>query len=654
VGGVIAGAMVPLLHSSKTTMAPPPSPAMGALSDAQLLELVTMQNGTLTQLAGVVAALRSSPDLASQIIVPRAGAAATAAAASAAAAAAGRELARPGPAYGPGEPPPRTSASKRFDPASAAARSKEAPRDGWQAAKSTKKVRLHRADRGSGGESAGGGDINSYSGGGDGGGGGGHGGKSGGRGGKSGKSSKVPRVMHGLNLVPPRDGLHADQDVTLASMRLAVATARREGTAHVTVLAVEAQGDADYPLPDESDHGGAGTAGEESGGRGGGGAGDNASAPSEALPAEPIFLRVKALRRTVFDAPHFPLYFNASAPRRPLPLLSDILAALYAASDESYEYLAFTNADIGLQPDFYEKAVTLVGNRGAVAINRVEVPEATAATASEPSRPLGPGDLAAILAAARATPQNHHGFDCFLWRRGLTPVLRLAVGNLVVGYPPIGNVFVDALKCASKRFEVIKGTHLTFHLGVKNGGWGLHRDMYEGYNRLSRKMAEATLVSLAEAHRRCDLATAKEAAGGGSGAADAMASCAGAAANSDRELQGHAMGHGALPKNWFGGTAPPSSSLQLPVYKRVPATRVLPACATLVRGLGFTAAAVAALDALRPSVEAKRRADALARGEPFGVPPAKPEPEPAAEGSEVRGAAAPSADESARGLAGLV
>ena len=40
----------------------------------------------------------------------------------------------------------------------------------------------------------------------------------------------------------------------------------------------------------------------------------------------------------------------------------------------------------------------------------------------------------------------------------------------------------------------MKGAHLTFHLGEKNGGWGKYRDDYEGYNRLSRKMAESAMV----------------------------------------------------------------------------------------------------------------------------------------------------------------
>jgi hypothetical protein len=43
------------------------------------------------------------------------------------------------------------------------------------------------------------------------------------------------------------------------------------------------------------------------------------------------------------------LYLNSSTPRRPLPLLTDLLQILYENS-EGADWLMFTNADIGLQP----------------------------------------------------------------------------------------------------------------------------------------------------------------------------------------------------------------------------------------------------------------------------------------------------------------
>ena len=157
-----------------------------------------------------------------------------------------------------------------------------------------------------------------------------------------------------------------------------------------------------------------------------------------------------------------PLYLNASTPRRPLPLLTDILGALHAvAAAAGAEFVVFSNADIGLQPDFYAKAVQLARRRGAVAINRVEIPDvtvdpvtrlerpwtvngvgggATGGTAKEKEERGGGGgggggtaDLDAILAAARRAPQKHHGYDCFVWRTELTPLVRVAVGNLCVG-----------------------------------------------------------------------------------------------------------------------------------------------------------------------------------------------------------------------------
>ena len=68
----------------------------------------------------------------------------------------------------------------------------------------------------------------------------------------------------------------------------------------------------------------------------------------------PVFMRLKTLRRSVLDMPTAkPYLFNTSAnatqvPARPLPLLADILADLYLAS-EGADWLVYTNADIGVQ-----------------------------------------------------------------------------------------------------------------------------------------------------------------------------------------------------------------------------------------------------------------------------------------------------------------
>jgi hypothetical protein len=83
--------------------------------------------------------------------------------------------------------------------------------------------------------------------------------------------------------------------------------------------------------------------------------------------------------------------------------------------------------------------------------------------------------------------------------------------------------------------QVIKGERYTFHVGVKNGGWGLHRDAYEGYNRLSRKMAEASLVNLASwqasrGHKGC-VAEALVLNSGQAAAASAVAGSDAAAAS---------------------------------------------------------------------------------------------------------------------------
>ena len=77
--------------------------------------------------------------------------------------------------------------------------------------------------------------------------------------------------------------------------------------------------------------------------------------------------------------------------------------------------------------------------RGAVAINRVEIADETVDEATRRKRPWdAASDLDAIQEAARKAPQKHHGFDCFIWRADLTPLVRIAVGNLAVGCESTG------------------------------------------------------------------------------------------------------------------------------------------------------------------------------------------------------------------------
>ena len=105
-----------------------------------------------------------------------------------------------------------------------------------------------------------------------------------------------------------------------------------------------------------------------------------------------------------------------------------------AAVERDADYVVFTNADIGLQPEFYRQALRLVSKREAVAINRVEIDETTIDANTHKERKWDVlQDMDRILTVAKSRPQHHHGYDCFVWKAELTPLIRVAVGNLCVG-----------------------------------------------------------------------------------------------------------------------------------------------------------------------------------------------------------------------------
>ena len=155
----------------------------------------------------------------------------------------------------------------------------------------------------------------------------------------------------------------------------------------------------------------------------------------------------------------------------------------------------------------------------------------------------------------------------------------------------------------------MKGEHLTFHLGIKNGGWGLHRDEYEGYNRLSRKMGEATLVSLAtqlgsRSHQSCvnahlsqqgvDGGGTLSAATTGEAPTAAAAACARQGVNTNLLLQDHATGMGALKQH------------QKKPYKRI--KDVHRECQALRSHLPFVGAAADELSRVTAARGAERKA----------------------------------------------
>lgn len=254
-------------------------------------------------------------------------------------------------------------------------------------------------------------------------------------------------IGHLINPMPLRHGLHADQEITFASLEAAASAARADGL-RVELMTAELRGERRAPRPS----------------------------------------RFRSTRNLTRHAHAVYEMERRGVGTRTLPLLGDLLSAGF--DETSADIMIYTNADIGVQLDFYKTIANYAKRYEGFVINRVEVPERK-----------GNGqlftklDLDELYALGKSRPQRHAGYDCFVWRRGATPYLRLFTRGVFVGYPPVGRVLKDALKCVSTTFAEIKGRKHTFHVGDRNGGWSTF-PQYEHYNRKASKRAQSDFAKI--------------------------------------------------------------------------------------------------------------------------------------------------------------
>jgi hypothetical protein len=157
-------------------------------------------------------------------------------------------------------------------------------------------------------------------------------------------------------------------------------------------------------------------------------------------------------------------------PRRPLPLIKDILLGLYETSNA--EYFVYTNLDIGLYPDFYLKVDALIRDGyDGLCINRLTLPKVYQGVVL---------DAASLELAFMAEGERHSGSDCFVFRREIVPSLNL--GNVFIGFPPVGKVLRGQIELCSKRFLWVKEMRCTFHLG-DDLAWKSSSSQYAAENR---------------------------------------------------------------------------------------------------------------------------------------------------------------------------
>ncbi len=163
--------------------------------------------------------------------------------------------------------------------------------------------------------------------------------------------------------------------------------------------------------------------------------------PEDLILVPKTFKAVKPLERSVLDFSSFKKPYK-------LPLIGDILSRLYHES--SAEYLIYTNADIGLYPEFYLRVHALIRDgHDAFIINRRRLP----------SRFMN----AEYPEIVKQKGRPHPGFDCFVFHRSMYPKLKL--DGICIGVPFIEIAFSQNLFALSSKFKLVYDEVLTFHIG---------------------------------------------------------------------------------------------------------------------------------------------------------------------------------------------
>lgn len=145
-----------------------------------------------------------------------------------------------------------------------------------------------------------------------------------------------------------------------------------------------------------------------------------------------------------------------------LPFLVDILDG---AAGSTARAIVWTNADIGLRDDFYVEILKRLDDDGD---GRCDAISATRVTLNR-HVVRGVEDYSKVYERMRgeAIWKQHNGHDCIIFpARKLESVMR-HVGSVFVGFPPVGNTFMKALRCAGLS-TCVQHPHLTFHVGPGN------------------------------------------------------------------------------------------------------------------------------------------------------------------------------------------
>lgn len=173
------------------------------------------------------------------------------------------------------------------------------------------------------------------------------------------------------------------------------------------------------------------------------------------------FIMTRDLSTSILD------YYEIANGRK-LPLIAEILNRLFEAS--SSDYFIYSNIDIALMPTFYLNVCQQIrSGYDAFTINR---------------RTIGNhySNLDQLKEMYKDFGDPHRGWDCFVFRREYYP--RYRFGNICVGAPHFGLVFLANLMAFASNFKFFPNEHWTFHLG-NDRKWGSKVNrVYAKHNRL--------------------------------------------------------------------------------------------------------------------------------------------------------------------------
>jgi hypothetical protein len=183
-------------------------------------------------------------------------------------------------------------------------------------------------------------------------------------------------------------------------------------------------------------------------------------------PAVTGFRSLPALERSILDIDHF-------NEKRALPLLKDILAAACKNSDS--EYIIYSNADIGVMPQFYSALENYIKEHDALVINRRRI-KSTLNTVADLDRIYSEVGL------------PHIGYDLFVFKRTLFD--KFILHNTCLGIPFVGNDLFYNLFCFAENPVLMTDKHLSFHIGLElSKDWGspeLEKHNYREFRKTTK------------------------------------------------------------------------------------------------------------------------------------------------------------------------